>query len=266
MAAPKGGDSRSADGKPMAASKNKSAPPATPDARPNADAALALLREGNARWAGGRSEHPNSSESRRELTASEGQRPFVTVLTCADSRVPVERVFDRGVGDVFSVRVAGNVAGVSEVGTIEYGVEHLGTPLLVVMGHTKCGAVAAAASHAETHGSVGDVVRRIAPAVERAERVNPGVDGAALASAAVKENVWQSVFDLLKGSDELRRRVASGELQVVGAVYDLSTGRVDFLGEHPWQSELLTALRDGAVVEPTRAGVDSAGVVEHPDH
>jgi carbonic anhydrase len=163
-------------------------------------------------------------------------------LTCADSRIPVEQVFDQGVGDIFTVRVAGNTAGISETGTIEYGAGHLKTPLLVVMGHTKCGAVGAAASNAPVHGMVAKLVANIQPAVERARRNNPGIDDKQLAAIAVKENVWQTVFDLFKNSDELREMVAHGKLKVVGAVYDIATGKVEFLGEHPWQGELLGAL------------------------
>lgn len=211
-------------------------------AAPNAEQALTLLKEGNARWTGGAPINPNTSSQRRALLAEQGQKPFVTVLTCADSRLPVERLFDRGVGDVFVVRVAGNISGDSETGTIEYGLGHLKTPLLVVMGHSKCGAVAAAVSGAELHGKVAQLVANIQPAVERARRNNPGADARELAIAAVKENVWQSVFDLLKTSTEVREMVKTGKVRVVGAVCDVATGKVEFMGEHPWQAELMSAL------------------------
>jgi carbonic anhydrase len=209
----------------------------------DADAALKLLQEGNARWVSEKSTDPNTDAARRTRLASAGQKPFAAVVSCADSRVPLERVFDRGVGEVFAVRVAGNVAGDSETGTLEYGVGHLKTPLLVVMGHTKCGAVAAAASGAQVHGKIRGLVDRIAPAVERAKRNNPGASESELASLAVKENVWQTVYDLLKNSDDLRNAAEKGEVRVVGAVYDISTGKVEWLGSHPWQAELLGALR-----------------------
>ncbi|MFZ4576372.1 MAG: carbonic anhydrase, partial [Phycisphaerales bacterium] len=179
---------------------------------------------------------------------------FVTVLTCADSRLPVERIFDRGVGDVFVVRVAGNVAGDSETGTIEYGVEHLNTPLLVVMGHTKCGAVAAAASGAQLHGKLAGLIDHIGPAVERARKNNPAADDAQIAQLAITENVWQTVYDLYKSSPEVLEKVENGELKVVGALCDISTGKVEWLGEHPWQSELLTALK----AAPADAGPERA--------
>jgi carbonic anhydrase len=203
--------------------------------------ALKLLTEGNARWVATSPNTPNTSMERRKAVADHGQHPFVTVLTCADSRLPVERIFDRGVGDVFVVRVAGNIAGTSETGTIEYGVEHLKTPLLVIMGHTKCGAVNAAATHAEVGGSIAKIVDQIEPAVERAAKNNPGVEGANLVPAAIKENVWQTAFDLLKNSHEVRSLVESGKLKIIGAVCDISTDKVEWMGEHPWQKELISA-------------------------
>ncbi len=207
-----------------------------------AEQALKLLQEGNARWVSGDVTNPNIEPSRRQRLSDLGQKPFVTVITCADSRLPVERVFDRGVGEVFTIRVAGNIAGTSETGTVEYGLEHLKTPLLVVMGHTKCGAVGAAASGAKVGGKVADIIQSIMPAVERTRRANPGLDGTELAAASVKENVWQTIFDLMRTSDECREMIAKGHVRVVGAVCDISTGKVEWMGEHPWQSELLRAL------------------------
>jgi carbonic anhydrase/predicted small lipoprotein YifL len=209
---------------------------------PDADTALKMLTEGNARWVAGNPTAPNTDSARRQEVADSGQKPFVTVLTCADSRLPAERIFDRGVGDVFVVRVAGNVAGMSEVATIEYGTGHLGTPLLVVMGHTKCGAVAAAASGAQVHGAVERLVDRIEPAVERARAENPDASPEELTSIAIRENVWQTIFDLLRSSPETRSMVSSGKLTIVGAVCDIRTGKVDFMGPHPWQAELVQAL------------------------
>lgn len=220
-----------------------------PRAAQRADEAFAQLKEGNERWVSGNPTHPNTTAQRRQ-DAAQGQQPFAAILTCADSRVPAERVFDRGVGDLFVIRVAGNIAGDSETGTIEYGVEHLKTPLLVVMGHTKCGAVAAAASNGQLHGKVASLVAHIKPAVERAARNNPRATPDDLARLAVKENVWQTIYDLVKGSEICRERVASGQLRVVGAVVDISTGKVDWMGEHPWQSELLGALEARSATAP----------------
>ena len=221
------------------------------------DGALQLLVEGNNRWVAGAIQNPNCDSERRNEQAS-GQTPSVTVLTCADSRLPVERLFDRGVGEIFTVRVAGNVAGDREIGTIEYGLGHLHTRLLVVMGHTKCGAVKACvdgAHNSALHGSVRELVASIEPAVDRAKRNNPDADAAELVNLAVKENIWQGVYNLMTGSSEIRNLVNKGEVRIVGAVYDIQSGKVEFLGEHPWQKELLTALnlQDRAANQPATA-------------
>jgi carbonic anhydrase len=249
--APKGGEGEPG---PERAPKRSAAGPS--DAPMDADAALKALKDGNARWAGDRTENPNTGASRRETLARDGQKPFAAVLTCADSRLPVERVFDRGVGELFVVRVAGNIAGTSETGTLEYGVEHLHIPLLVVMGHTKCGAVAAAASHANPSGALGELVRRIAPAVERAEGQMEGATPEAVTAAAIRENVWQTIFDLLRYSPEIRTAISEGRLKVVGAVCEIGSGKVEFMGEHPWQDELVAAFSAKA---GGRATADAAG-------
>lgn len=222
-------------------------PEAKTESRPtSADEALAVLTAGNERWSEGKPSRANVGAARRAELAEKGQKPFATVLTCADSRVPAELLFDQGVGEVFVVRVAGNVARAAEAGTIEYGVEHLGTPVLVVMGHTKCGAVAASASGAaaegKIHGAVKDLVGGIDPAVERARRLNPGATGDELARLSVNENVWQSVYDVLRGSPAVASMAREGKVKVVGAVYDIASGKVQWLGEHPWQAEILAAL------------------------
>lgn len=228
--------------------------PAAPVAANDAEQVLTKLTEGNARWMSGKTTNPHTDSAWRTEIAK-GQHPFVTVLTCADSRLPVERIFDQGAGDVFVVRVAGNVAGGSEVGTIEYGVGHLKTPVLVIMGHTKCGAVAAAAANADVHGKLGELVGRVKPSVERAKRLNPGATDEEVVAMAIKENVWQTVYDVLKESSELRESVEAGHVQIVGAICDISTGKVEWMGEHPWQSELLTALNK-STAEPIHAAAD----------
>ena len=212
------------------------------DSSMNADAALRELLQGNERWVSGKVKNPNIEAALRAELAEAGQKPFATIVSCSDSRMPVERIFDRGVGDIFTVRVAGSVAGISETGTVEYGVGHLHTPLLVVMAHSKCGAVKAALTNAPVHGALKNLVDKIAPSVERARRNNPGASDEQLLAAAVKENVWQTIFDLYKNSGELRDAALKGEVKVVGAICDISTGKVEFLGEHPWQRELIAAM------------------------
>jgi carbonic anhydrase len=196
------------------------------------DQASRLLAEGNARYVAGKSVHPRDDSSRRHETAAHGQHPLATVIACSDSRAPVEIVFDQGVGDVFVIRVAGNVCRVDEIGSTEYAVDHLGTPLVVVLGHTHCGAVTAAATGAELHGSVAPLVHSIDPAVATAQKQHPDLHGADLVPAAVEANVWQSIANLCKQSTIVRQQVKSGKLKVVGAIYDLESGRVKWLGEH----------------------------------
>lgn len=204
----------------------------------SAEQAAEALREGNARFVAGKLEHPNLGYERRAATAAKGQAPFATVVTCSDSRVPVEYVFDRGIGDLFVVRVAGNVCDTDEIGTVEYGVGHLHTPLVVVLGHEKCGAVKAVATGETVHGCLPKLVDNILPAVEQARRENPRSSGDPLFSAAVRCNVWRSIRDLLTHSAEVRELVSSGRVQVVGAVYDIESGTVSWLGSHPEQASL----------------------------
>jgi methyl-accepting chemotaxis protein len=206
-----------------------------------ADDALKALRDGNARFVAGTPQHPNAGMDRVADTGANGQKPTVTILGCSDSRVPLERVFDQGVGDVFVVRVAGNVADGDEIGSAEYGTGHLNTPLMVVLGHTKCGAVTAVAMGAQVHGSIPGLVDNIIPAVESAKKKHPGVTGKDIVPFAIDENVWQSIRDTLTRSEEIRGLVKEGKLQIVGAVYDIDTGKVNWLGEHPEQSALLAA-------------------------
>lgn len=203
------------------------------------EASLALLKEGNARFATDTPRHPNAGSARRAATAAEGQEPFVTVLSCSDSRAPVELIFDRGVGEVFTVRVAGNVADTDEIATIEYGVGHLHTPLLLVLGHTRCGAVTAVVKGAELHGSLPELVDNIKPAAERAKAATQNEKE--LIPIAIKENVWQSIHDILSHSGIIRGELANGNVSVVGGVYDLDTGKVEWLGEHPEQKAILAS-------------------------
>ncbi len=209
-----------------------------PDAGVKPDEAYQRLKDGNGRFAEGKSTHPNITAARRQETTKNGQKPFATVLSCSDSRVPAETVFDQGVGDVFVVRVAGNVCDVDEAGSIEYGVDHLGTPLLVVLGHTHCGAVTAVVTSAEVHGNISPLVAKIRPAAEKAGKANASLHGKDLVPAAIEANVWQVIDDLLKSSETVRNRAKEGKVKVVGAIYDLENGQVKWLGEHPEKARL----------------------------
>jgi methyl-accepting chemotaxis protein len=232
---------------------------------PTADEVLTALKEGNARFVAGTPQHPHSGID-RVIETSAGQTPMATIIGCSDSRVALERLFDRGIGDLFVVRVAGNVADTDEIGSAEYGTGHLHTPLMIILGHTKCGAVNAVASGAVVHGSIPSLVDNIIPAVERARQANPGVSDKDLVPFAIRENVLESIASTLTHSEEIRDLVTQGKLRVVGAVYDLETGVVDWLGEHPAQSALLTpaatsvahASGDHAAAAPSHTAAASA--------
>ena len=200
------------------------------------DASLMLLKEGNDRYVAGKSQHPNLDSERRSSTAA-GQEPFASVLACSDSRGPVELIFDRGVGDLFVVRVAGNIAGDSELASLEYGVEHLNTPVLVVLGHSQCGAVTAVAKGAELHEHLHTIAEKIQPAAEkaRAESTDPND----LVPRAIQANVWNTMERVLRESSVIRERVETGSAHVIGAVYDLESGRVSWLGGHPAQDAIV---------------------------
>lgn len=223
------------------------------------DAALQQLKDGNARYATGGSLFPHLDGERRCATSRDGQTPFAAILACADSRVPTELVFDQGVGDLFVVRVAGNVAAATEAGTLEYGVAHLRIPLVVVMGHAKCGAVATAVSGAQLHGNLATLIGYVRPAAEQARAAaHPNAPQANLVAAAIDLNVRQSMRDLLANSPELRAAVAAGKCRIVGAVYDLHSGGVRWIGEHPEQARLLIAPPDLAHAAPPKP--------KHDDH
>jgi carbonic anhydrase len=193
-------------------------------AGPTADQALQMLLEGNARYASGNLLGPHRGLDRRAEVAG-GQAPFATILSCADSRVPPELVFDAGLGDLFVLRVAGNVLNDELLGSIEFSVGVLGAPLVMVLGHTRCGAVAAAVE-AVTQGTgfpghVESIARAIDPAVERV-RNQPGdpLDN------AIRENVALVTAQVATAPPVMAGLVSRGEVKVVGAYYSLDSGRV----------------------------------------
>jgi carbonic anhydrase len=202
--------------------------------------ALSKLEKGNDRYVKGRSLHINQGRLRRNETSLKGQHPFATVLTCSDSRVPPEILFDQGIGDLFVIRVAGNVADTDEIGTIEYGVDHLGTTLIVVLGHTKCGAVTAVATEAELPGSIGALVDNIIPAVKKAKELNPTFQGETLVPEAIKANIWQSIEDLLRKSSIVSQKAFCGGTAVIGALYEIDSGKVIWMGSHPEEKKFTT--------------------------
>ena len=195
--------------------------------------ALWRLRAGNERFISGtRSIEAMISPLRRHELV-EGQAPFATILTCSDSRVPVELVFDQGLGDLFVIRVAGNVVAPSLVGSVEYAAAVLNSQLVVVMGHSRCGAVKATLDVLRGRGDVPsenirDIVERIRPAIAPIVDSSDGLDAAGLLDEAILANARASTDHLRHASPLLEARIQSGELAVVGANYDIGTGRVDF--------------------------------------
>lgn len=191
---------------------------------PTADAVLKSLKDGNARFVKGKAKHPNASLARvKELAA--GQRPAAIVLGCSDSRVPPEVVFDQGLGDLFIVRVAGNVAEPHTLGSIEYAAEHLGSPVIVVLGHHDCGAVKATAEGAGTEGNLGQLIGEIQPAVAKAKAA-PDKEG--LVHTAIHQHAKNVAGELTSESPVLAKLVADGKVKIAVAIYDLATGKVDW--------------------------------------
>lgn len=181
---------------------------------------LQALINGNARFAASKMQGPHRDTARRqEITAD--QHPIAAILSCSDSRVPPELVFDQGLGDLFVVRTAGEVLDTTALGSIEYAVEHLHVPLLIVMGHTGCGAIKAALSDHAPEGHIMDIVRRILPAIQQS-RTQLG--------DPLKNAVWANVAFVTKqlkhAQPILANEIRHHKLTIVGAVYDLNTGLV----------------------------------------
>lgn len=192
-----------------------------------ADWALQRLKQGNARFVQGKSRFPTV---RKEILAelAKGQRPYATIIGCSDSRVPPEMVFDAGFGALFIVRVAGNVISPEVMGTLQYAVLHLRTPLFVVLGHEGCGAIQAALDRkdrADPDRGIELLMKRISPALAG---LPAGLKGNARVMAAVEANVRWSIQQL-RDTPEGQARMKEGVFQLVGAVYELKTGRVRFL-------------------------------------
>lgn len=190
-------------------------------------AAWTRLREGNARFVAGTPEHPNQDAARR-TALTEAQAPFVTLFGCSDSRVAAEMIFDVGLGEMFVVRTAGQVTDGVAIGSLEYGVEALGTPLLIVLGHDSCGAITEAIRSFDTgqtpDGFITDIVARLLPAVVHA-RANgrEGIQG------TVAQNTIDTCHRLPQRSAILRRALAEGRLVILGLTYQLDDGRIDLV-------------------------------------
>jgi carbonic anhydrase len=195
--------------------------------------ALERLKEGNRRFASGKPRLGTTTSRMWRDALVAGQRPFAAILGCSDSRVPVEIVFDEGLGSLFVIRVAGNVVAASQIGSIEFAAAQFGTRLVVVLGHTLCGAVAATLDELQRptesqSRNLRSIVDRIRPAVEGLLDTNLGRDREALARRAVRANVSVASSQLRHGSAILEQLIREDGLLVVGAEYSLETGLVDF--------------------------------------
>ena len=191
----------------------------------NADDALRRLSSGDKRFAAGNSEEPHGAALiERRHTLAKDQKPFAVIVSCSDSRVPPELVFDATLGDLFVVRTAGEVVDAVALGSIEYAVEHLGTRLIVVMGHQRCGAVSAAVSGATETGDIPNVLKAIVPAVEETK----GQSGDQIDNA-VRANARDIAKRLQSAGPILPPLVKAGELKIVAAYYSLDTGQVELL-------------------------------------
>jgi carbonic anhydrase len=195
--------------------------------------ALARLREGNRRFAAGAPDAAPSLDRARRASLAQAQQPFAIILGCSDSRVPAELVFGQGFGDLFVIRVAGNIVAPSQVGSVEFAAARFGTRLVVVLGHTDCGAVTATVEELrrptpDQSPGLKAIVSRIRPAVVPLLQTPAAGDTGALIAQAVRANIRAAADHLRHGSDVLERLVAREGLAIVAAEYCLTTGEVDF--------------------------------------
>ena len=200
--------------------------------------ALQRLRDGNRRFVSNVRSHDSLSGEARRAEVATGQEPFAIILGCSDSRVPAEIVFDQGLGDLFVIRVAGNIVAPSQIGSVEFAAERFGTRLVVVLGHSQCGAIQATIDELKRptvnqSRNLRSIVDRVRPAVEPLLRSGPQRDPEALFRDAVRANVCISAGHLRHGSDILEQLIEQSGLAVVGAEYSLETGVVEFFDGLP---------------------------------
>jgi len=191
-----------------------------------------LLVDGNKRFVSGKILNDDISNTKRKELVKNGQHPFATILSCSDSRVPPELIFDQGLGDIFIIRTAGEVLDPVAEGSVEYGVEHLKTPLLVVLGHSECGAVKAAIetieSKGEMEGNIGKILKKIAPAVERSKE--DGTTGDEIFTKTEDYNIELIIAGLME-NDIIEELVEQRSLTILGAKYHVDSGKVTWLKE-----------------------------------
>ncbi|MEP7060895.1 MAG: carbonic anhydrase [Betaproteobacteria bacterium] len=204
----------------------------------SASEALQRLRDGNSRFTSGLRASDDIVSPRRRAELTESQEPLAIVLGCSDARVPAEIVFDQGLGDLFVIRVAGNIVAPSQVGSVEFAAERYRTPLVVVLGHSQCGAILATLEElgrptVNQSPNLRSIVERVRPSIESLLGTDLAHDRAALVSHAVRANIRVSANHLRHGSQLLEQMIAEGRLVVVGAEYSLDTGAVEFFDGVP---------------------------------
>jgi carbonic anhydrase len=204
----------------------------------SADEALERLREGNRRFVSDVRSHDNLTSEARRSSLTSGQEPFAIILGCSDSRVPAEIVFDQGLGDLFVIRVAGNIVAPSQIGSVEFAAERAGARLVVVLGHSQCGAILATLEElrrpAENQSrNLASIVDRVRPSVESLLNTSIADDHKALVGEAVRANIRASANHLRHGSEVLEQLIRENGLVVVGAEYSLETGVVTFFDGMP---------------------------------
>ncbi len=198
-----------------------------------AEQAITQLREGNQRFVAGVRSIETLVKQTKKAEFIEGHAPFAIILGCSDSRVPAELVFDQGLGDLFVIRVAGNIVAPSQVGSVEFATELFGTPLVVVLGHTLCGAVIATLDELERPSqdkslNVLSIVNRIRPSVEPLFETELHNTPEKLLAAAIRANIFAAMNHLRHGSEMLEQLIQQGKLSIIGAEYSLETGEVEF--------------------------------------
>lgn len=199
----------------------------------DADAALAKLKNGNSRYVSAIEGGATLTTSVTLQDAMEGQQPFAVILGCSDSRVPLELVFHRGLGELFVIRVAGNIVAPSQIGSIEFACQQFGTQLVVVMGHTHCGAVSATVNALtenvdEISPNLASIVDRVSPAVLPVVNEYGDESKEELMQRAMRANVEHSVNSLVSRSRAIRNLIKNGQLKIIGAEYAIETGKVTF--------------------------------------
>ncbi|MCB2200356.1 carbonic anhydrase [bacterium] len=200
---------------------------------------LRRLQEGNRRFVADSAIYPRLTSDRREELRSQGQDPIATVIACSDSRVPVEHIFDKGMGDLFTIRVAGNIAGSTQIGTVEFSLSALGVPLIVVLGHDDCGAVKASVDEVEASGHLLRLIRVIHPVTEMVRHEYPNLSREELIPRVINENVFLTIESLITGSNMIAEAVRKKKVRIVGAVFDIASGKVTWMGDHPDQRAFL---------------------------